>query len=279
MYEERVDGVADAVAPRLRVIHQRNRHLEVGVGVDIHLHDGLTVSADGHRRVGANVVDELGAPAGHDDVDEVVELQQIIDQGPVGVGDDLYGVGRNLGFGERLLNQRAEGRVTVSRLFAAAKDGCVPALQCQGSDVDGHVGPGLVDAGNDAQGHAPPPDQQPVRKRASVEHLADRVWQRSNVARVVRDRDEPRWRECEPLDEVFVHAMLARGLEVECICLEHRCLFGFQQPGDSPESGVFLGRRKHREAPRSGACGRREFTDGGSSRGRHLSSVTSLRPS
>ena len=76
--------------------------------------DGLAVRDDGHGRVFAHVVDEPGAAARHDQIDDIVHAQQFIDVGAIGIADDLGGLGGELRTFERIPEQVAEHGVAYA---------------------------------------------------------------------------------------------------------------------------------------------------------------------
>ena len=55
-----------------------------------------------------------------------------------------------------------DGGVGVDGLLAAPEDADAPGLERQAGGVRGHVGPGLIDDGDDAQGDGDFADHQPI---------------------------------------------------------------------------------------------------------------------
>ena len=83
--QQRLGRAADAGAPQLRVQHDRARHLEVGVAVDVDVADALEVADHRHPRLGLHARDEALAAARHDHVDEVGHAgEHLADRGAVG---------------------------------------------------------------------------------------------------------------------------------------------------------------------------------------------------
>ena len=67
--QQRLGRAADAGAPHLRVQHDRARHLEIGVAVDVDVADALEVADHRHARLLLHALHEALAAARHDHVD------------------------------------------------------------------------------------------------------------------------------------------------------------------------------------------------------------------
>ena len=114
----------------------------------------------------------------------LVHAQELVDVSAVGVADDLGGAGGQVRAVEGVTEQVAEDGVAVHRLLAAPQDGGVAALEAERGDIDRHVGARLVDAGDDAQGHAPARDLEAVRERARIDGLAHGIGKGGDMARI-----------------------------------------------------------------------------------------------
>jgi hypothetical protein len=247
--EERVHCVADAIAAGLGVVDDGDGLLDVGVAIHVNLDDGLAVSDDGHGRVLPDVIDELRAATGDDDVDEVVRFEELVDVGAVGVADDLDGLAGSAGVGECTLDELAEGGVGVPRLLAAAKDAGIATLEGEDSDVDGDVRAGLVDAGDDTKRDPAAADLEAIRERAGIEHLADGVGEAGHGARVGGDRGRL---EGEAVQEVRLEARFSPCFKVALVCLEERFSFQLEEVGDAEDGGVLDAGWQHSEPARRG---------------------------
>src|SRR5207248_6089972 len=124
--------------------------------IDVGVADADTARQHRHAGVGGHEVDQLGAAAGHDDVDVLAHLQELADQGAVGVLDQLQGAfwdaGRRLGFAR----DAGEYGVAAKRFRAAADDAGVAGLEAQRGDIDRHVGPAFEDRAEDTQRYTTP---------------------------------------------------------------------------------------------------------------------------
>ena len=222
---------------------------------------------DGHRRVLAHVVDEPGAAARHHQVDEVVHAQQLIDMGAVGVADNLGGAGGELGACEGVVQQVAEHGVAVHGLLATPQHRRVPALEAEGGDVDSHIRARLVDAGDDAQGHALARDLEAVGEGACVDGLADGVGQGGDVAGIGGHARDTRGSEGEAVEEVVVQPRFVAGCEVLRVLRQDRALALEQEHGDALERVVLGVGRGNGEAFRGVAGGLSLLADARKGRG------------
>ena len=78
---------------------------------------------------------------------------------------------------KRRLDDVRQRQVAAQRLAAAAQDGRIAGLEAQRGHVDRHVGPGLVDHADHADGDAPLAQAQAVGQHPALELRADRVGQ------------------------------------------------------------------------------------------------------
>jgi len=86
------------------------------------------------------------------------------------------------------LNQPHQNPVRVLSSRSAAEHRCVTALERQGGDVDGHIGPGLVDDTDHTERHAHLADLDAVGQAAAAHHLADRVGEQFDLGHGVGER-------------------------------------------------------------------------------------------
>ena len=121
----------------------------------------------------------------------------------------------------RLGGDLGQRGVRVRRRGGAAQDDRVAGLQAQRGGVDRDVRAGLVDDGDDAERHAHLAHVQAVRQAPAVDHLADGVRQRGDLAHGVRDRGDARRRQgaggraarrrCRPRGRAACRARWPRG--------------------------------------------------------------------
>ena len=83
-------------------------------------------------------------------------------------------------------NNGDQRQVAAQGLFAAAQDDGVAGLQAEDGDIDGGVGAGLVDDAEDADRNASSAKAQTVGQQAAFQFGANRVGQRRDLPRVVR---------------------------------------------------------------------------------------------
>ena len=119
----------------------------------------------------------------------------------------------------------------------------LPGLDAQARGVARDVRPVLVDDRHDAERHARAHDLESVRAAPAVEHLADRVGQRSDSAQPVRHPFEAGVGEAQPVERARGHARGLGGFEVGVVRgPDLVCPLG-EQVGRG-EQGPVLGRRR-----------------------------------
>ncbi len=102
----------------------------------------------------------------------------------------------------------------MRRRGGAAQDDRVARLQAQRGRVDRDVGACLVDDRDHAERHAYLAHVEPVRQAPAVDHLADGVGQRRDLAHRARDRTDTRRVEAQPVEQRFADVGFARELHV-----------------------------------------------------------------
>ena len=93
----------------------------------------------GDGRILDHCTDEALAAAGDDQVDVLVELEQLRNQDPVGGLHQLHGRRVDVRLAQGFSDERRNGLVGMDRLFAAAEDDGVAALEAQRGRVAGDV--------------------------------------------------------------------------------------------------------------------------------------------
>ena len=219
------------------------------------MHDAGAGLDHGHLRLAHDRVDQLGAAARDEHVDEAAGLHQLGRAVATELVDRLHRIRRQADALERLLQQLDEHAVGVLGGAAAAQHDGVAALEREGGDVDGHVGPGLVDGADDAEGHAHLGEAQAVRQGRAAQGLADRVGQGDDLADGGGEALEARRVEPEPVEQAVAQAVLAPVREVELVGREDARGRPLDGDGDRVEAGILLVRRRLRERDRRGAGG------------------------
>ena len=154
VHEQRFSGVTGRVALGLGVFSHANGYVEVGFGVDVGVADALKMLDHRNGRFGRETGDEALAAARNKHVDVVAGPDELAHQGAVGGFDELDGACGEAFFGKGPADKLPEDRVAAKRLMAAAQDDGVARLDGKGGGVDRHIGTGLVDHGEHAEGHA-----------------------------------------------------------------------------------------------------------------------------
>ena len=208
---------------------------------------------DGDGGVLRDETDETLAAAGDDAVDERVELQQRVERGAVGGGDELYGVGGQAGVGEGAGDERGERGVGVEDFLAAAEDGGVAGFEAQDGAVDGDVGARFVDDADDADGDAAFGDAETVGARPVLEVFADGIGECGNLADGFGEVVELGGGEREAFDLVAGKTVGLCGGEIDGVGGEEFGGGGGEQLGETQERGVFARGRSRGEHEGRGA--------------------------
>jgi len=107
--------------------------------------------------------------------DLFVEPQELPHRLAIGRVYQLNGIGGQPSFVESFNEQIDDRSARMGRLFAAAKDDRVAALDAQTCRVAGDVGPRFVNEEHDAERHADFVDSQTVRSIGGADELANRI--------------------------------------------------------------------------------------------------------
>ena len=176
----------------------------------------MPVSMTGHGRLGDHGLDEVGAAARDEQVDQAAGGHQRAD-GAVAALEEADGVGGQALAREARAQHRDGGAVGVGGGAAAAQDDGVAALEAEAGGVDGDVGAGLVDHADHAHRDAHLADLQAVGEGGAAHDLADRVGQGGDVAQGLGDGGEAGRVEAQAVLEAVGHAVLAAAGEVALV--------------------------------------------------------------
>jgi hypothetical protein len=128
-----------------------------------------------HTRALGHEADQPLAAARDDQVDLGLALHQQLDDGAIGVADDLRRRGRQAGGLEPGGQAVAQRGIGARRLGATAQDHRIAAAQTQRKGVGGHVGARLVDDGDHAERDALAADQQSIGTPLERVDRAERI--------------------------------------------------------------------------------------------------------
>ncbi len=244
VHEQRLGGVADARPVRLGVQRDPLGHLQVGVGVDVDVAVADSGLDHGHDRVLHDVVDQAGAAARDDHVDQAAGAHQMGHRLAVGTGHELHGPGRQPGLLGRLGQHADQRGVRFVRRRGAAQQRHVAALEAEAGGVHGHVRAGLVDDRDHAERHPELAHLQPVGQRVAADHLADRVGQRGDVTQALRHRGDPALVERQPVEHRVAEAGVAAVGEVLRVGGQDGGGLGHQRVRHGVQGGVLGGPRQ-----------------------------------
>ena len=136
-----------------------------------------------------------------------MHFEQVVDQRPVRVVDELNGVGSYPGVGKGLSQHGYQRRVGAYGLLAAPQDAGVARLKTQTEDIHGDVGSGLVDAAHHSQRHAAAAGDQTVWLRSCLNDLTDGVGQFSDPLHLVGSPVQPFAGQQQAVQQGLVHAV------------------------------------------------------------------------
>ncbi len=250
--EHALERVADAGSRQLAVFDERERHLEVGVLVDIKVADALVVLDDGDLRVLGDEANQALPAARDHEIDEAGQGDEVPDLIARGRRHDDHRLGREPSRRDGFADEGAERGVRSSGLLAAAEQDRVAALDAERGRVDGHVGARLVNHRDDAERDPDLAHRDPVRAALHPDDLADGIIEGGDLEHGVGDRGEARRVEAEPIDLRVGEASGARGAEVLFVGGEERAprpggVVVPEARGDRLEHLVLLGAARDRE--------------------------------
>ena len=262
--QQRLGSVADTGAVGLGVQHDRERLVEVGRSVDVHVAVADAGLDDRHRRLLDDRADQAGSPSRDQHVDVTTGPHQRLDA-VVGVARDQLDDVRLQAGGRDGVTQHGDDRgVAGPRAGAAAQEYGVAGLQADAGGVGRDVGPCLVDHPDDAERHPDLAQLQSVREGAPPHHLADRVGQPGDVAQPLGHVVEALGGESQPVDDVGRGAAGLRALDVLGVGGEDLVRAGEQRRSHVQQRGVLLGtgRQGQAVAGRAGSLGHLEHLGG-----------------
>ena len=149
--QQGLGGVADAGTVDLGVDGDRTGHFEVGFGVDVDVVVARRGVHHRHRRdILERVLQALSTPR-DEQVDHALlggEFGQLL---TAAAGREHDRVGRQAGLGQAVAHDFGQRRIGALGVARAPEQDGVAALDRQHGAVDGHVRPGLIDHGDDAE--------------------------------------------------------------------------------------------------------------------------------
>jgi hypothetical protein len=129
----------------------------------------------------------------------------------------------------------------------AAQNDRVARLQTEGGAVDGHVGPRLVDHGDDTERHADLAQVEPVGQPARLDSLPHRIGQGGDAPDIARHPREARRGQREPVEQRVAEPAPRPGLHVARVGLEHLTGAFVDGVGHGEQRGVLGGEVEPRE--------------------------------
>ena len=148
-----------------------------------------------------------------------------------------------------------ERGVGVRRRGGAAQHDRVARLQAQGGGIDGDVGTCLIHDRDDTERNTNLAHVEPVGQAPAVDHLADGVRERDDLAHSARDRADTRLVQAQPVEQRVADVCFARELHVALVGCQELVDAALERRGDRLERGILDRGVRLRERAR-GALGR-----------------------
>jgi hypothetical protein len=205
---------------------------------------------DGNARRFGDRLDEAGAAARDDAVDELALRQQRRDGAAVGGGDELDRRVRETGRGGGRGKLRGDRRIGRKRLRPTLQDHGVARLQAQTAGVGGDVGARLVDHADDSERHAHLADLEAVRAPPARDGLADRIGQGGDLIEPLRHRVDARLAQAEAVDQRGGQPALLARRDVLAVGVQQCPRMLAQTRGRDRQGGVFRRGRRRCEGAR-----------------------------
>ncbi|MPM53526.1 hypothetical protein SDC9_100294 [bioreactor metagenome] len=177
MYQKRFCRIADGWTRAFRVFNNIRGHRQIRALVDIDMANANAGFNDGDRGVFYNALNQSGAPARNQHVDEPVELHQFVGGGSIRIPQQLNGTSGNAAFLGRLRQRVTDGGVAEDRLGSPAQHAGIAALEAKSDRIRGDIRPRFIDYADDAKRHAPLFDSKPVRAHHNAVALTNGVGQ------------------------------------------------------------------------------------------------------
>ena len=212
-HQQRLHGVAGAVALGLGVVGDAHRHFRVGAVVDVDVAHAVEVLDHRDARLARQALDQLLAAARHDDVDVLAQRDQLADRGAVGGGDQLH---RRSPAGPAAFSPACT-HAAIARFEPSASEPprrmqALPDFQAQRRGVGGHVGARFVDDADHAERHAHARHLDAGRPAHALRDRAHRVGERRHLLDAFGHLLDALRVQRQPVDEGRVAAGLLRLL-------------------------------------------------------------------
>ena len=233
-HQQRLGGVAGAVALGLGVLDDLQRLGQVGAVIDVHMAVAVQVLDHRHPRLAGDALDQTLAAARHNHIDVVLHGDEFAHRGAVGGLDHLHHACRQPGGLQPFTHAGGDGLVRMQRLGATAQDRGVAGFQAQACGIRRHVGTRLVDDADDAERHPHLADLDARGAVLEAVDFADRIRQRGDLLEAFGHAGDGL--------VVKLQAVKQRGVEPAGARLRHVARIGFEQPG-----GIAPDRRRHRK--------------------------------
>ncbi len=250
VHQQRLDRVAHSRALHLGVADDVDGHLEVGRLVDVHVAVAVPVDDIGHGGVLEDRADQR-RPAPRDEaVDRTAQAHELDRRLVARVGHELDRVDGQALLGHRFPQHTGDHQVRAQGTRRPPQERGVSRLEAEARRVARHVGPVLVDDGDDAERHADATDAQSVRSGPPVEHLADRVGQIGDLPQSVGHLRHLALGQRQPVEGGGGRTRLGGQLHVDRVGLEQVVGPGPEELGGQDQRIVLLRRGRRAQMDR-----------------------------
>ena len=193
---------------------------------------------DGHRRFLHDRLDESGATARDEHIDQAPSPHERRGARPSGGVHTRHQIRGQTDALQGVPQDADKSGVGPLRGASAAQHDRIAGLQGQSGHVDGDVGAGLVDHADHAHGHAHTAHLQPVGESPAVDDLADRIGQAGDLAQGGGDGGDAPDGEGQSVDQPLPHARPTSALHVDGVGGQNRLRAGQQPVGHGVQPGV-----------------------------------------
>ena len=183
---------ANPGAAQCRVHRNPDRHVEIGVGMDIDMADALKMRKDRHTRFALHTTDKALTAARYDHIDRPGKAgQHQPNRVAIPRRHKLDGILRQSSHRKSGTHRVSNGGGRPKTFRTRAQNRRIAAFEAQRSGVRRDIGAAFENHANDAKRRRHPLKAQAIRARPFREHPADRIMKRRDILNRPRNRLDP----------------------------------------------------------------------------------------
>ena len=204
-------GIAGRRTGYFGIFNDTDSHIEIGIFINIDMADTATRFDDRYLSRIDDHADQAGSPAGNSQIDILAQCQEFADQGPVGIFHDGNGIGRQSGSGNGMADDPGKSYVGTDGFTSAAQYRGVARLQAQDGSIDGDIGAGFKDDGDDAKRDRDLIDVKTVGPVPGRQGLSNRIWQGNDLTDSFCHSLNPVLCQGQPVNHGIAHPLFPGG--------------------------------------------------------------------